>query len=113
MGSQSRFEKFSASPTRYSDLLQLKRLVDQHATGDQISKTWARLVEKYTWCELTYESDRLIAFSAIAKQFATMTNDEYLAGMWKGDLILRLDWTVRWRRSREPISSQYTAPSWS
>jgi hypothetical protein len=42
-----------------------------------------------------------------------MTNDEYLAGMWKGDLISRLDWTVRWRRSREPISSQYTAPSWS
>jgi hypothetical protein len=106
-------EKFSASPTRYSDLLQLKRLVDQHATGDQILKTWARLVEKYTWFELTYESDRLIAFSAIAKQFATMTNDEYLAGMWKGDLISRLDWTVRWRRSREPISSQYTAPSWS
>ncbi|KAL2071461.1 hypothetical protein VTL71DRAFT_12696 [Oculimacula yallundae] len=55
------------------------------------------VVEKYSACEFTYESDRLVALSGIAKEFALMCGIfnlayNYLAGHWRDSLPFSLLW---------------------
>lgn len=52
------------------------------------------LVQKYTQCELTFESDTLPAISGIARAFNERLNDKYLAGIWLQDMIGGLLWRV-------------------
>ncbi|KAL4906348.1 heterokaryon incompatibility protein-domain-containing protein [Aspergillus multicolor] len=72
---------------------------------------WCAMVELYTQCALTRQSDKLPAFAGIAKLFQEATRDEYIAGIWRSRLLESLDWRVD-----EPIrkaSAEYRAPSWS
>lgn len=43
---------------------------------------WARIVEKYSRCDLTKSSDKLVALSGLAKRISNILNDAYVAGMW-------------------------------
>jgi hypothetical protein len=74
---------------------------------------WSSLVKRYMTCQLTRETDRLIAFSAVAREFAMAMNDSYVAGLWKSVLVSHLDWFVdeRDRLPERPVD--YAAPSWS
>ena len=81
-------------------------------------KEWGDLVKDYLKRDLTYESDRLVAFSAIAEGFARMKGLEsssYLAGIWRHDIHRQLLWYIR----RLTIKSGYSpmnkaaVPSWS
>jgi len=42
---------------------------------------WNGIIEDYTKCNLTKRKDRLIAISAIAKQFQPLFKDQYVAGL--------------------------------
>jgi hypothetical protein len=53
---------------------------------------WMKLVEKYSLCSLTYETDRLLALSGLAKHFAKTFDDEYIAGLWRKDMFHQLLW---------------------
>jgi hypothetical protein len=94
-------------------------------------RVWGRMCEDYSAARLTYTSDKLIAFSGMAKDFRSRRpNDTYIAGMWKEDLVDSLVWSVRALDGR-PLQSngsrvefadpyitasqptQYRAPSWS
>lgn len=95
------------------------------ATGESSHAPWCRMVHNYSTRAITYASDKLPAVSALASRVAHETGDEYLAGLWKSDLLRGLLWyrCVRHRfRSREaagPWSAdqqrpeKYLAPSWS
>lgn len=48
---------------------------------------WHKLVEHYSTRQLTKESDRLPAISSVAAKIQAKTKDEYLTGLWKGDLL--------------------------
>jgi len=51
------------------------------------------LVKEYTRAQLTHESDRFPALSAIAKQFCAVLKDEScLAGLWKDHPLMGLMW---------------------
>jgi hypothetical protein len=41
---------------------------------------------------LTKEDDRLIALSGVAQQLQLHLDDEYLAGLWRKDLLNELVW---------------------
>lgn len=72
---------------------------------------WARVVEKYSQLQLSYESDKLPALSGIAKEF--MSHEDtgpYLAGLWKNQLPLKLAWTCS-EPGKRPKS--YRALTWS
>lgn len=71
---------------------------------------WNDLIEEYTKCQLTRQSDKLVAFSGLAKVFEKATGDEYVAGWWKSRLAEQLDWRVYHPVAR---SDTYRAPSWS
>ena len=90
---------------------------------------WFDVVEAYSKCDLTKESDRLIAMSGIARTFGDRmeilqsSNDAvYFAGLWRSKLIESMLWQVTdgKRADRSPCersptygSVGYVAPSWS
>jgi hypothetical protein len=51
-----------------------------------------RLVEIFSHCNLTYESDSLLALYDLAKYFIHEFGDEYLAGIWRKDIFHQLLW---------------------
>ena len=75
------------------------------------ARLWDSLVEQYTQCSFTRESDRLVAFSGIALLFQEITGDKYVAGLWRSRLVEHLDWRATAPTLRS--SDEYCAPSWS
>ena len=96
-----------------------------------IYEIWGRVCEDYSRSKLTYTSDKLIAFAGIAGEFLSyLPDDTYLAGLWKGDLVVGLlwramalnGWPTQPNGSREIFADpyitaakpeKYRAPSWS
>lgn len=74
---------------------------------------WKAIVETYSECRLTYPSDKLVAISGLAVLFQELTEDIYLAGLWKSRLLDCLVWEVRWYVERISKPATYRAPSWS
>jgi hypothetical protein len=68
------------------------------------------IVPEYSQRRLSYRSDKLNALTGIAREFQSCLNDEYLAGLWKGDLVRGLLWRTA---EPDPGSTIYVAPSWS
>ncbi|RDL40024.1 uncharacterized protein BP5553_00003 [Venustampulla echinocandica] len=85
--------------------------------------TWGHAVRAFTSAELTYNSDKLIAISAIAREMKLLMKCRYLAGHWETDLIHQLAWIglPPGGGYRQPSTStqsgglpdEYCAPSWS
>ncbi|KAJ3562781.1 hypothetical protein NPX13_g8437 [Xylaria arbuscula] len=74
-------------------------------------RLWNNLVREYSNCALTFANDKLLAFSGIADLFRQITGDQYIAGLWRSNLLHLLDWWVDQPRCR--ASEDYRAPSWS
>ena len=73
---------------------------------------WSSVVERYTRANLTFESDRLVAISGIARVIAKARGYTYISGMWEVWLEHQLLWHVKnSAKSHRPKS--YRAPSWS
>ncbi|KAI1213948.1 heterokaryon incompatibility protein-domain-containing protein [Annulohypoxylon truncatum] len=75
-------------------------------------KAWRAIVTKYTSCQLTKESDKLMAISGVAKTFGEFNGDTYLAGLWKDKIFLYLLWQTDGDKLNPPRRNGY-APSWS
>lgn len=58
----------------------------------QLYKKWPKMIEHYTRRHLTYHSDALPALSALTTRTAQYADDQYLAGLWKKDLLYWLVW---------------------
>lgn len=83
---------------------------------------WQRLVEHYSGRKLSFQRDKLAAMSGLAQLVCTRNNvqhADYLAGLWRGQLVRDLLWTVCGPQCprRQPPSTEndyhYLAPSWS
>ncbi|KAH7184673.1 uncharacterized protein B0J16DRAFT_398087 [Fusarium flagelliforme] len=79
---------------------------------DKYSK-WMVFVEKFSHCHLTMDRDKLPAIAGVAA-VVEVSNDQYLAGLWRNGLASQLIW----KRSEEGLifyepPSNYRAPSWS
>jgi hypothetical protein len=55
------------------------------STSD-ILELWYSIMFTYTKRSITQFQDKLVAISAIAKEFQPLIQDEYLAGMWRTNL---------------------------
>ncbi|KEY67735.1 hypothetical protein S7711_04055 [Stachybotrys chartarum IBT 7711] len=83
-------------------------------------RLWYELIEEYAPRKFTDVKDRLPAISGLAKIFGSIIrSDEYVAGLWKPDLIRGLLWYVDGakltsRQSSHNLQDIDTAiPSWS
>lgn len=72
---------------------------------------WRNLIKEYSAYSFIYVTDKLPAFSGIAKLFQEVTGDEYIAGLWKSNILEGLDWCVY--DLRPELCQIYHAPSWS
>jgi len=119
-------EHFPHGEPTYEELAnsQLKRICygNQEEDKDDVLMRWQLLVSKYTSCDLTFETDRLIALSGIASMVHKRTQCDYLAGIWRKYLPIDLLWSVWWPATNERVaktmmnangSPRYVAPSWS
>lgn len=70
---------------------------------------WTAIVKQFSKANLTDGTDKLPALSGIAKHQYEGTGEDYLAGMWKQDLVRQLGWSTA-RGERRP---EWRAPTWS
>ncbi|KAH7310136.1 heterokaryon incompatibility protein-domain-containing protein [Rhexocercosporidium sp. MPI-PUGE-AT-0058] len=74
---------------------------------------WGGMVQTYTSCGITKSEDKLVAIAGIAEAFSRTGQDEYLAGLWKGDLPYNLGWTFKDESGKVQRTEKYICPSWS
>ncbi|PMD48866.1 HET-domain-containing protein, partial [Hyaloscypha variabilis F] len=75
-----------------------------------ISMKWSSLLMDYTEKKVTFDKDKLVALSGVARLFAAKFGTTYVAGLWKEGLVTQLVWRV----SDEPDTSvRNSMPSWS
>ncbi|PLN78625.1 HET-domain-containing protein [Aspergillus taichungensis] len=96
-----------ASPIFDTDFLSLCKRASRYKGGhSELYSRWLNLREEYCARALTFSSDKLNAFSAVASEIARTTGWTYLGGLWKEYLVDDLLW-----RCNPPKPS--VAPSWS
>jgi hypothetical protein len=78
---------------------------------------WRNIIQLYSRTRLTYSKDKLVALSGVARQFQSVTGDQYVAGLWRTGLEVYLCWRVERSKTLRPLpqseTSSYQAPSWS
>ncbi|KAF5646084.1 uncharacterized protein FTJAE_2173 [Fusarium tjaetaba] len=107
-----------ASPDGLPSITQRESLCS--LSGTQSVRSWNLLLEEYTARQLTYEEDRLVALSGVARAVADSTGHTYFAGIWVESWMLDLLWEpdvarpepVREKPSTMGVSSM-ESPSWS
>jgi hypothetical protein len=98
--------------TTLKDLVPGKPLAHYDSPLHMKISYWMRVVDTYSRTKLTFQSDRLIALSGIAREVHRMVQTPYIAGLWQD----QLPHTLLWQSHRDPknvITSEYIAPSWS
>jgi len=92
--------------------------IKYHRKNAAVHGFWGRLVRYYSRCRLSFESDRLIAISGLAKILQQCLGDRYLAGIWESSLPKSLLWIAK-KQVRPGTCVQvfspmpYVAPTWS
>ena len=77
---------------------------------------WKNAVSLYSSANLTYQSDKLIAISGVAKHIYSLWPDsttKYLAGIWSYNLVTSLLWSILEPTDYSLRLKNYRAPSWS
>lgn len=80
-----------------------------------LHRTWCSVVRDYSKRDFTEPSDRLIALSGVAKrlrQVYSLSEDEYLYGLWKPCLPEQLLWGIE-TDQRFDTKQTNAGPSWS
>ena len=78
---------------------------------ESLRKTWLYIVQNYSTRNLTFQSDKFVAISGIARRMHMLLGDDtYLAGLWEKNLLQGLLWLADRKGKR---NTEYVAPSWS
>ncbi|KAL2061615.1 hypothetical protein VTL71DRAFT_6992 [Oculimacula yallundae] len=84
-----------------------------HMEANAAMELWHQIIIYYNARSLTKAQDKLIAISAVAKEFHSLNQDMYLAGMWQKELETELLWNVEGFSERTASPGVFVAPSWS
>jgi hypothetical protein len=87
------------------------RPTDVHRKQVGTPLEWLDLVEMYSNCELTQESDKLMAIAGMAQKIYLKTETAYCAGIWRDRLSQGLLWLPEMTPLSPPACPR--APSWS
>ncbi len=92
----------------------------QDTSAADMYRNWnQKIATQFSGRQATYLTDSLPALSGTAQIFAAALDDEYVAGMWKGDLLAGLLWKMEGplRNSLDRLllsfEGPYIGPSWS
>lgn len=109
-------EEVSDRITLFSQIKRLPFLSDKPEdpmdNTRRIHKAWYNLLEQYTERHLTIEDDRLPAIGALAQTFHTILNEQYCAGLWRGDLLSGLLWSIKRGSRSSALPGTYVQRVW-
>lgn len=102
----------------------LAALHEAHTKDEKSKKralliTWYQVLADYTFRTLTYEEDKLVAISGMARITGDFMEDTYHAGLWKQNLPQALLWSPYEEETfphpphQATLPDAYRAPSWS
>jgi len=101
----------------------IARFKDKYISSRELYAYWDWLLRQYGHRSVTFDKDRLPAIAGLARMLGDVLQDQYLAGIWKGDLQCGLIWESI--RDHDSLSRSleahilnirernYVAPSWS
>ncbi|KAF4631287.1 hypothetical protein G7Y89_g6840 [Cudoniella acicularis] len=119
----------SSDHSEWPDLLGLKNkeFRSNSELDLAVHDVWRHILRIYASRRLTKSSDKLPALAGMAEHIHSLTGDEYVAGVWRRDILASLLWTrmpiwakgitienfqipkPRWEKPKEDFSG----PSWS
>jgi hypothetical protein len=86
---------------------------DGTLTGEP-ARVWHNALQLYCKRNLPRAGDKFPALSNIARLIASQSNDTYVAGLWRSNLVEGLTWQATgYVKGRTSEPSSYRAPSWS
>ena len=106
-------------PLAKHEPLQLDGTLKYFADAEAAYSFWQDAVRDYSRGALSFKTDRLPAISAAASIVAEATQDRYLAGLWRKDLLAGLSWVASWEADMKGLKNaprphqDYIAPTWS
>jgi hypothetical protein len=75
---------------------------------------WLSLISEYASCNLTMSTDRFPGIAAVARRMnETYFHEEYVAGFYKPQLPVALEWKKKKFATLKVPEGPYIAPSWS
>ncbi|KAH7324534.1 heterokaryon incompatibility protein-domain-containing protein [Stachybotrys elegans] len=83
------------------------------STSFESISRWLGIVREYRKASLTYSSDMMVAIGGLARKFAEITGEQYLAGIFTGE---HMAVGMLWFSEGSPEhghTQTYVAPSWS
>jgi hypothetical protein len=99
-------------PWSWSSSKRFLAIDDKIQSQDISYLQWYSIIADYSNRKMTFSSDAFPALVGLATEFRARLHDQYVAGLWQGDLHRGLLWIVD-----EPeyavVIKPYRAPSWS
>ncbi|PQE20504.1 hypothetical protein CJF30_00001818 [Rutstroemia sp. NJR-2017a BBW] len=97
------------------------RTVLASSSINQIYDSWLKMVQSYSDRKLTFATDKFPALSGLAERVSKVTQDDYIAGIWRKDMLRGLFWSCAQQQEaglEERLAALdspdvYIAPSWS
>lgn len=77
---------------------------------ESLYERWKDLIIEYTRRKLTVSNDKFLALSGLARTFSSALADQYVAGLWRDDLVRGMLWNTVMQPSNP---KEWRAPSWS
>lgn len=83
----------------------------------RVYEKWDQVVKKYTDCNLSFESDKLVAIAGLARKICRqlgVPETDYTAGLWKSNLVHDLLWRFADSEHRyKKVLGRATSWSWA
>ncbi|KAG9235317.1 heterokaryon incompatibility protein-domain-containing protein [Amylocarpus encephaloides] len=100
---------------RCMDEIPLERQVSNHFDWrkERRYEAWLEMVQAYSERHLSVSSDKFPGLSGLASELAYLLNDEYVAGIWMGDIHSGLAWRFPTNRENRSAQESNYGPSWS
>ena len=100
---------------------QITRFKESRISARELYQYWDSLIDNYGRRSVTFDKDRLPAIAGLARMMGEALQDQYLAGLWKGDLLEGLMWHTTGIMLSTGLGvhlqnirrRDYIAPSWS
>ncbi|CAI0641415.1 unnamed protein product [Colletotrichum noveboracense] len=108
------------SITVYNNVLEWNKLLTPHPPNlsfdekaernASLYQRWDDLINEYSQRSLTVADDKFPAVSGLARTFAVALDEQYVAGLWRRDLVRGMLWWTEFDVSKP---TKWRAPSWS
>jgi hypothetical protein len=97
-------------PENIDKIMHHRSLFPGNQSRSALGEKWHALFSSYSRLAIMYGKDKLQALTGMARQMKRDLNDTYIAGLWRGSLIVDMLWEAYDPQARP---SSWRSPTWS